>query len=384
MLESRFELSWLRRAVSARVTLFVFVCVALWLACAGLGKPCFAQQPSQGGQPGGAAMAPSGDNSKMPMLNAAKGAPDSEPPARGATTNAGRGGMTSLVFCLAVALWLFGYFLFTNYGINNRIRRLEEAVRNGVGGTRERDELVPFSWNSVLRSLTDGFVLLPGLRLRRPGLVLLGVDGGVELRGNVVSNVAYNVMQDPELVVLCVTHEFGVDDVGRRILSIEAGSDWRKLEHREREDALQKCNHKLECYERSLYCMSDLVLTPRQLYNTCQEVLKDGDIGAIITDGLDVFVGEEDDSLEVLLEQLRLVAARCHVPVCVVVPEDSDTWNKLSYREIWSAVASLRADQDSSVLRGDFSVFPGALPEVSWLYNRESGAILAKDATRVE
>src|SRR5690606_32957226 len=149
------------------------------------------------------------------------------------------------------------------------------------------DDLVPFSWDAVIRSLESGLPFLGGVRLPRPGLVLVGVRPA-DLRPAVLANLARTVLEDPELVAVAVTRSLGQEELGRRLLSLEAGRDWSTLGAAEREEVVKRLGKTMERYERSLYCMSDLVLTPRQLFDTCQELLAEGEHGA----GLLVWLAE--------------------------------------------------------------------------------------------
>lgn len=250
---------------------------------------------------------------------------------------------SSMAFFLVVVLCLFGYHLFTSYSMNARIDRLEELVKKA--GPAERAELVPFSWDSVLRSLESGLPFLPGVKLPRPGLVLIGVRSA-ETTPPLIASIAREVLQDPELIVVAATRSLGAEELGRRLLSLEAGQDWRTLGPEQREELLRKSSRELERYERSLYCMTDLVLTPAQLFETCQELLRDGELGAVLLDGLEVLVGEEGEGLPELLDRLRTLAVRCHVPVHLVVPVGSAAWATREDGERFLAVAEAEPSGD--------------------------------------
>lgn len=281
---------------------------------------------------------------------------------------------TGLVaFFLVVTLGLFGFHLFTSHGLNARLDRLEDVVRQQGGDLRERDRLVPFSWDAVLRTLEGGLPFLPGTRLPRPGLVLTGV-ATPDLQPAVLTNLAHGVLQDPELLALAVTRCLGPDEMGRRLLSLESGRDWRTLGPEERRAVLEGTARNLQRYERSLYCMTDLVLSPRQLFDTCQDLLKDGELGAVLLDGLDVLVSEEEGAAGELLEYLRLLAARCHVPVHLVVPVDSPLWEVRDEPGLFMAVVELPP------LAGDlvnvvFHRFPGAPPQLDLRLDPVSGRL---------
>lgn len=301
--------------------------------------------------------------------------PASMPAEASAAQAQGRSGASNTAFFLFVALGLFGFHLFTTHGVNARIDRLEELLRRSGLGSRERDELVPFSWDAVLRSLEAGHPFLPGLSLSRPGLVLVGV-ASPDLEPLVLVNVARTVLADPELVVLAVTRRLGPDELGRRLLSVESGRDWRTLGSQERQALLQGTARELQRYERSLFCMSDLVLTPRQLSETCQELVKEGELGAILLDGLEVLAPEEDLPLGDLLDHLRLLAARCHVPVHLVVPTSSPVWEARRESGGFLAVAEVQPPADGAV-RVLFHKFPGGLPECSLRLDPASGRLEA-------
>jgi len=285
----------------------------------------------------------------------------------------GASGTGLVAFFLVVVLGLFGFHLFTSHGLNARLDRLEEVVRRNGGDLRERDRLVPFSWDAVLRNLEGGLPYLPGALLPRPGLVLTGV-AGPDLQPAVLTNLAHGVLQDPELLALAVTRCLGPDEMGRRLLSLESGRDWRTLGPDERRSVLQGTARNLQRYERSLYCMTDLVLSPRQLFDTCQDLLKDGELGAVLLDGLDVLVSEEEGTFGELLEHLRLLAARCHVPVHLVVPVGSPLWEVRDEPGLFTAVVEMPrvADDLVSVV---FHRFPGAPPQMDLRLDPVSGRL---------
>ncbi|MBQ7568636.1 hypothetical protein IJT17_07530 [bacterium] len=286
-------------------------------------------------------------------------------------------------FLLIVVLGLFGFYLYNNQSTNERISRLEAALKGGAGSTRERDELVPFSWNSVLRSLEGGFPVLPGLVLPKPCLFLIGLekpaDAGsqdlAERRMQVTANMVRTVLRDPEMLVLAVLRHLGSCDLGRAILSQEGEHRWSDMTDDERQAMLRRCGKTLDRYEKSLYCLNDLVLTSTQLYRTCQELLSNGDLGAIILDDIAVLVPdehfsekEEQKSLlqREVCEALRLLAVRCHVPVCVIAEVGSDTWNELIRCEVCEAVT--RLDWRDGQVRAAFTIGGEREAEKVWTY----------------
>lgn len=348
----------------------------LLLALLFLGGAAFAQSPPPPGPPGGQGQpAPPGmqgqpgtpgqagpQGQPSPAGVRPGGGPGGEEapiPERSTSTSTGAGG--SMAFFLVVVLCLFGYHLFTNYSLNARIDRLEELVRRGgLRGSPERADLVPFSWDTVLRSLDAGLPFLPGVKLPRPGLVLIGVRSA-EATAPLLARIAREVLQDPELVVVAATRSLGAEELGRRLLSLEAGQDWRTLGREQRDELLRKSSRDLDRYERSLYCMTDLVLSPAQLFETCQELLRDGELGAVLLDGLEVLVPEEDEGLPELLDRLRTLAVRCHVPVHILVPVGSAAWTLRDDAERFMAVAEAEPGGE----RVSFHRFPGQAAEAA-------------------
>lgn len=299
--------------------------------------------PPGGGDPAAAGVRPGGP----------PGVEEAPIPERSTATSTGTGG--SMAFFLVVVLCLFGYHLFTNYSLNARIDRLEELVRRGgLRGSPERADLVPFSWDTVLRSLESGLPFLPGVKLPRPGLVLIGVRSA-ETTPLLLAHISREVMQDPELVVVAATRSLGAEELGRRLLSLEAGQDWRTLGSEQRAELLRRSSRDLERYEKSLYCMTDLVLSPAQLFETCQDLLREGELGAVLLDGLEVLAAEEGEGLPELLDRLRTLAVRCHVPVHLVVPVGSAAWTARDDGERFLAVAEAEPGGD----RVSFQRFPG-------------------------
>lgn len=303
----------------------------------------------------------------------------------GTTAVSAQSGRGMIVFFLVVMLCLFGYYLFTNYGINARIDRLEELLRRHGLANRYRDELVPFSWNAVLRSLEGGLPVLPDLLLPRSGVVMLGV-GNQSLKTSsghqnqlsqlVIANIAHSVLDSPELMVLTITRGLGGDELGRMLLSMQAGNDWRDLDDVKRQALLNEHSSDLERFEKSLFYLSDLVITMPQLFNSCQELLKDGELGAVIIDNLDVFIGDEPMTSAEILEQLAILASRCHVPIILVVSENSPEFKAFKDNPGFLAVGHIRANNET--IQSSFDKFPGQSPANQWLLG--AGGILTSSS----
>ncbi len=337
-----------------------------------LSSPAWAQGGAGGPEPGlrGGATMPGGGNAPPASVQGSGvGGEEQVIPNR----PSGSSSTGVVAFFLVVVLCLFGFHLFTSHGLNMRLDRLEEVVRQSGGELRERDQLVPFSWDAVLRTLEGGVPFFPGVSLPRPGLVLTGV-ATPGLQTVVLANLARNVLQDPELLALLVTRSLGPDELGRRLLSLESGKDWRALGPEERRSMLQGTARDLQRYERSLYCMTDLVLTPRQLFDTCQDLLKDGELGAVLLDGLEVLVPGEEGQAGDLLDHLRLLAARCHVPVHLVVSVGSPLWQARNEPGLFLAVAEIPPLVDGTV-GVVFHRFPGQAPELTLRLDQVSGRL---------
>ena len=300
------------------------------------------------------------------------------------------GGGSGTTFLLVVMLALFGLYLYNNQGLNARISRLEAALRGGAGRTRERDELVPFSWNSVLRSLEGGFAVLPGLVLPKPCVMLIGVEAeGKENNAAVVgrlrilaANVVRSVLQDPELAVLAVMRHVGSCELGNQLLTMLGSRPWQELSEADRQNLLRSHGKELEHYEKTLYCLNDLVLTPTQLYQTCQELLVSGDLGAILLDDLSVLVPDEhlsqdnENAAEMrrdICEALRLLAVRCHVPICVLTGVGSTTWETLNAYHTPGAMAKVTFT--NSGVRAEFTQASGVSAGKQWQYDETTGAM---------
>ncbi len=298
---------------------------------------------------------------------------------------------SNTTFLLVVLLALFGFYLYNNQSLVARINRLEAALRGGAGRVRERDELVPFSWNSVLKSIEGGFIVMPGLSLPKPSLFLVGIENEgnqdkfsfVECERVLVANMVNTVVQDPELTVLTVLRQVGSTDIGSQLLAILGDRPWQDLDETERQHLLSKHGKRLEHMEKSLYCLNDLVLTPTQLYQTCQELLNGGELGMVLLDSFDVLIPDEHLSADndneeewrsEISEFLRLLAVRCHVPVCVVTEYDSATWRELLQRQIPGAVARMTFGEDS--VRARFTLDDGVGAEKVWKYKADTGEML--------
>ncbi len=291
-------------------------------------------------------------------------------PARGSESSGT--GTGTVAFFLVVVLCLFGFHLFTSHGLNSRIDRLERMARK-ASGSREGDELVPFSWDAVLRNLEGGAPFLPGVTLPRPGVVLVGVSQP-ELIPILLANLSHCVLQDPELAVLAVTRSLGADELGRRLLSLETGRDWRTLGPEARRSLLQGTARGLQRYERSLFCMTDLAVSPRQLFEACQDLRKEAEMGAVLLDDPGVLVGEPDLPEIGILDHLRLLAARCHVPVYLVVPLDSPAWQAREEFDSYVAIAEIPPVVEGRLgLR--FHRFPGSAPELELRLDPASGRL---------
>ncbi len=289
-------------------------------------------------------------------------------------------GTGTVAFFLVVVLCLFGFQLFTSHGLNSRIDRLEQVARK-ASGVKAGDELVPFSWDAVLRTLEGGAPFLPGLLLPRPGLVLVGVSQPA-LIPVLLANITRCVLQDPELAVLAVTRSLGADELGRRLLSLETGRDWRALGPEARRSLLLGTARGLQRYERSLFCTTDLALTPQQLFEACQDLRKEAELGAVLLDDPGMLVGDPDVPDARILDHLRLLAVRCHVPIHLVVPLDSPIWQAREDSDLFLAVAEAAPLVEGQV-RIRFQQFPGPLPEVAVRLDPVSGRLEASPATVV-
>ncbi len=298
---------------------------------------------------------------------------------------------SNTAFLLVVMLALFGLYLYNNQSLLARINRLEAALRGGAGRVRERDELVPFSWNSVLKSIEGGFAVMPGLNLPKPCLFLVGIENEdnqdrfsfAEQERVLVANMVHTVVQDPELMVLAVLRQVGSTDIGSQLLAFLGDRPWQELDEAERQHLLRQQGKRLDHMEKTLYCLNDLVLTPTQLYQTCQELLNAGELGLVLLDSFEVLVPDEhlsesnDNEAEwrgELCEALRLLAVRCHVPVCVVTEYGSVTWRELQQRQIPGAVARMTFGEDS--VRARFTLDDGAEAEKVWKYKANTGEML--------
>lgn len=287
---------------------------------------------------------------------------------------------SSTAFFLVVVLCAFGYFLFSNYEINARIDKLAEQV-NLHNEERDVDKLVPFSWNSVLRNLEGGIEILPNLRIARPGLVLLGAksedNSGLSVKEVIKAlevNCAGTVLYDPELSVIVASDFFVSDELGRSILSLEAGRDWRNLTNEERENVLRRHSRSLERYERSLFCLNELTVSPSKLFSCCRELLKECDIGAIVLDNLTLFSNDEGEEQADLLERLRLIAVRCHVPIMIIMDAETDAWKNIAESDYITACGIITAHA-GNCFTAEFTKFPGAISECSWMYSAECGKL---------
>ncbi len=287
---------------------------------------------------------------------------------------------SSTAFFLVVVLCAFGYFLFSNYEINARIDKLSDQARLR-NEERDIDELVPFSWNSVLRNLEGGLEVLPNLRIARPGLVLIGASSGnnsgltpKETIKVLEVNCAGTILADPELSVIVASSFFGADELGRSILSLEAGRDWRKLTNEERESVLRRHSRSLERYERSLFCLSELYVSTSELFSYCRELLKECDIGAIVIDNLSLFNSDGCEENPDVLERLRLIAVRCHVPIIIIIDADSDSWKTYAESGLMTASGVISADE-GNYFTAEFTKFPGVPAVKSWTYSAESGKL---------
>jgi len=354
------------------VTWALLMGLAVWLAVLVV-PSAWAQAPPGGIEPGvrGGATMPGGGIEPFGEGSA----PGSERliPAR-ASESSGTG---TVAFFLVVVLCLFGFHLFTSHGLNSRIDRLEQLARK-ASGARGGDELVPFSWDAVLRTLEGGSPFLPGLFLPRPGLVLVGVSQP-ELGPVLLANLTRCVLQDPELAVLAVTRSLGADELGRRLLSLESGRDWRALGPEARRSLLQGAARGLQRYERSLFCTTDLALTPHQLHEACQDLRKEAELGAILLDDPGMLVGDPDMPDASILDHLRLLAVRCHVPIHLVVPVDSPVWQAREDSDLFLAVAEVTPVVEGQV-RICFQQFPGPLPELALRLDPVSGRLEAPPA----
>lgn len=350
---------WRKAGRALRILLLVLLALLV------LAPGVRAQQPPDGAPP-----PPSGADGPLPAM------PGDVPDEATRTSSSAQGsGSGALAFFLVVVLGLFGYHLLSNHALNARIDRLEELVRRGgLGGSRK--DLVPFHWDTVLRCLEGGLPFLPGASLPRPGLVLLGAPSEALAR-DLLANLARTVLQDPELVVLAATRRMGPDELGRRLLSLEAGRDWRTLGAQEREALVRGSARDLERYERSLYCMTDLALTPQALFAACQDLLVEGEVGAVLLDGEDV-LAPEGDRLD-RLDRLRLLAARCHLAVYLVVTLDSQAWKAREREGLFTAVAELSPPAGGKA-RLAFQRFPGPAPELTLRVDPVSGLLAPGEA----
>lgn len=350
------------------VTWALLMGLAVWLALLVV-PSVWAQAPPGGNEPGvrGGATMPGGG-----IEPPGEGAAPSERliPAR-APKSPGTG---TVAFFLVVVLCLFGFHLFTSNALNSRIDRLEQLARKASGALGD-NELVPFSWDAILRTLEGGSPFLPGLSLPRPGLVLLGVSQP-ELGPILLTNIAHGVLQDPELVVLAVTRSLGADELGRRLLSLETGRDWRTLGPEARRSLLQGTARRLQRYERSLFCTTDLALAPHQLYEACQALRKEAELGAILLDDPGMLVGDPDQPDVSILDYLRLLAVRCHVPIHLVVPLDSPVWQAREDADLFLVVAEVKPVVEGQV-RICFQKFPGLFPELALHLDAVSGRLEA-------
>ena len=131
------------------VTWALLMGLAVWLAVLVV-PSVWAQAPPGGIEPGvrGGATMPGGGIEPFGEGSA----PGSERliPARASEAS----GTGTVAFFLVVVLCLFGFHLFTSHGLNSRIDRLEQLARK-ASGARGGDELVPFSWDAVLRTLRE-------------------------------------------------------------------------------------------------------------------------------------------------------------------------------------------------------------------------------------
>lgn len=374
---NRLPAAWRRHAPA--------LALLLGLALLGLTPHARAQEPTPGvAVPGSPAPAPppgATSSGQVPPAREAAPPPGEAPPSTPEATGtpaqasapaaAASSSSGPLAFFLVVVLSLFGYHLFTSFSLNGRIDRLEDLLRRSRLGAPEREGLVPFSWDTVLRSLDSGLPFLPGVPLPRPGLVLLGVDTP-ELGRALLTRVAWTVLKDPELAVVAITRSMGPDELGRRLLSLEAGRDWSTLGAEERQALLGRSARTLERYERSLFTLTDLALTPRQLFGACQEILAEAELGGLLVDGLEVLAPEGGEAFDPV-DHLRLLAARCHVPVFLAVPRESDTWRQRAGSARFLAVAEVteQAGEGTAVA---FERFPGTLPAETLLLERASSA----------
>ncbi len=293
----------------------------------------------------------------------------------------------STTFLLIVMIALFGLYLYSNNSTNSRLNRLEASLRGGAGYRRERAELVPFSWDAVLHSLNGGFSLLPGLVLPSPCLFLLGIENKeniAEYRQQLVANLVNTVLQDPEFMTIAVLRHMGSTELGHQLLSQIGGSNWDEMDDSQRQEMLRHCGKDLEHIEKSLYCLSDLVLTPDQLYQTCQEVLETGDLGAVIIDDLAAIVpdeylstandGEANRHFDTA-EFLRLLSSRCHTPLCLVTEIDSPTWTYLCDRDAIGALARLRWSEGEVTAK--FSTDSNTWVTKTWQVNSSTGTMIS-------
>ena len=301
------------------------------------------------------------------------------------------GGNTT--FLLVVILALFGLYLYNNQSLTRRIGRLEEALRGRAELGRERDELVPFSWNSVLRSLEGGFDLLPGLVVPQPCVLLLGNEKSEQVdshkqRLTLITNLLRTVFQDPELVAITALHHLGSSELGHQLLSQLGEKSWENLDDNARRELLHSKGQELDHISKSLFCLNDLVLTPVQLFQTCQNVLRGSDLGVVGLDDLDVLVPSEQlsaadldpsEQQREICDSLRLLAARCHVPVCVITDVDSATWNFLLDEGIPGAVAKLQWS-DGQVRSAFVDMNGERWAQKVWTYDSQRGLLSPRQA----
>jgi hypothetical protein len=130
----------------------------------------------------------------------------------------------------------------------------------------------------------------------------------------------------------------------------------------------------LQRYERSLFCTTDLALAPHQLYEACQDLRKEAELGAILLDDPGMLVGDPDQPDVSILDYLRLLAVRCHVPIHLVVTLDSPVWQARENSELFLVVAEVKPVVEGQV-RICFQQFPGLLPELALRLDAVSGRL---------
>jgi hypothetical protein len=277
------------------------------------------------------------------------------------------------LFTLIAFLCLFGYLIFNNHLINSRLQQMSRGVSTEAEPT---GAAAPFAWDDIGDDAAAVPLFGERVTISRSGLYLVASSDD-SLLTTLAANMIYQALAVEDVTLLYVSQRMARDELGRSLLSLEAGASWEQMAAAQRSRTRRKLQAELEKYETNLFALEEMDWTPDRLFAAWQQLKGAGQsVAAILVDDPSLVRLPEARHVEIF-DRLRLLSVKCGVPVFVLASTAASIQATAGDRLTGVLEVEL-SSPNSKGLVVSFIKYPEAPPTASFELDSASGQILVK------